>query len=143
MARRGRRTSAASIVERLTGTTPAKERVLVILGNLGGMVPPVEAARRLRVSAAMFRRLRAAMLAAALSSLEPRPRGRPMREVPKHAVEIRRLEGQVADLKEELELSRVREEIAILLPWTRRGQKKARRIWRRALDGTPSGSPAA
>lgn len=143
MTRRGRRTSAGSIVERLKATPAAKERALIILGNLGGAFPPGEAARRLRLSPAMFRRLRATMLSAALSALEPRPRGRPVRAVPKHVALIRTLEGRVEDLKQELELSRVREEIAILLPWTRRGQKKVRRIRRRTPAGMPSGSPAA
>jgi hypothetical protein len=143
MTRRGRRTSAGSIVERLKATAAAKERVLVILGNLGGTVPPSEASRRLQLSLAMFRRIRETMLKASLGALEPRPRGRPAREIPKHVRDARRLEVRVAELEEELELARVREEIALVLPWTRRSQKKTRRLRKRGPAGTPSGPPAA
>src|SRR5438552_7847365 len=129
MGRRGRRTSAAEIVGRLKGTAPAKERVLVMLGNLGGTVPAGDACTLLRVCPAMFRKLRETMLGAALGAIEPRPRGRPVREIPKHVRHIRSLEIRVADLEEELDLARVREEIALVLPWTRRSQKKTRRIW--------------
>src|SRR5437870_10274093 len=83
MARRGRRTSAAEIVGRLKGTVPAKERVLILLGNLGGTVPARDACTLLRVCPAMFRKLRETMLGAAIGAIEPRPRGRPVREIPK------------------------------------------------------------
>lgn len=143
MARRGRRTSPESIVERLGGTPPAKERVLVIVGNLGGTLPASEASRRLRLSSAMFRRLRELMLVASLGALEPRRRGRPPRVVSGQVRELRRLEARVADLEEELALSRVREEIALVLPWVGRGQKKVRRIRPGKSAGMPSTPPAA
>ena len=143
MAKRGRRTSAGSIVGRLEGPPLAKERVLAVLGNLGGTLPASEAAGKLRLSSAMFRRLRELLLVASLGALEPRRRGRPARVVPGHARELRRLEARVSDLEEELALSRVREEIALVLPWAGRSQKKARRTRPRQSAGMPSAPPAS
>lgn len=140
MARRWRRTSSVSIVGRLKATPMAKERVLVMLDNLGGVLATSEAARRLHVSPSMFQKLRQTMLEATLRSLEPRPRGRPSGEIPPHVRHLGKLEAQIESLKEELALARIREEIALLFPWTRSGQKKVRRIRGRKPGGTPSGS---
>jgi len=127
----------------MKGSPAAKERVLAILGNLGGTVATSEASSRLRVSPALVRRLRETLLEAALRALEPRPRGRPLQVVPKYVRDLRKLEVRLADLEEELELARVREQIALALPWTRRSQKRATSIPPRRPAETPSGSPAA
>jgi len=86
----------------------------------------------------MFQRLRQTMLEATLDALEPRPRGRPPRAIPPHLRRLRHLEARIASLEEDLALSRVREEIALLLPWTGRGQKKVRPIRARKPGITPS-----
>src|SRR5437016_5152892 len=116
MTRRGRPTSADSIVGRLKGTPQAKERLVVILANLGGGLTVTQALERLRFSRTLFRKLRCSMLAAALRGLEPRPRGRPVREVPKAVRKIRELEEKIARLEEDLAFARVREELALLIP---------------------------
>jgi hypothetical protein len=87
------------------------------------------------------------MLAAALSALEPRPRGRPVREVPQEGRRIRELEEKIVRLEEDLAFTRVREELALLVPWTRRNQKKSRAFrafWRAAMPlRPPAGSNGA
>jgi hypothetical protein len=147
MVQRGRPTSALSMVKRLKGTSMAKERVLVILENLGGALPVAEACRTLRVSPALFHRKRMAMLAAALRSLAPRPPGRPVRKAPEEERRVRELEEKIERLEEDLAFTRAREELALLVPWTRRREKKARvyrTFWRAAVPSRPpAGSSAA
>ena len=138
MVQRGRPTSAASMLKRLRGTTSAKERVTVILENLGGALPVAAAFTRMRVSRTLFYNLRMRMLAAALRALEPRPRGRPLVEMPKQERRIQELEEKILHLEEDLAFTRVREELALLVPWTGRHQKRSRKrqAWRRG--GGPS-----
>jgi len=147
MGQRGRPTSAASMVGRLKGSTVAKERMIVILANLGGTLPVAEALRRMRLSRTLFRRLRKTSIQVGLRALEPRPRGRPVREVPRHERKIRELQEKILQLEEDLALTRVREELALLIPWTARRQKKTfmRRASRRAVmrSSSPVGSRAA
>jgi hypothetical protein len=142
MARRGRPTSATSIVGRLRGTPQAKERLVVILSNLGGGLTVTQAVERLKFGRTLFKRLRRTMLAAALKTLEPRPRGRPVQEVPKSARKIRELEEKIRRLEEDLAFARVREELAFLIPWAGRRQKKIRRVRPSAPVSMPLGSPS-
>jgi hypothetical protein len=127
MVQRGRPTSAVSMVGRLKGTAIAKERTIVILENLGGALPVAAALRRTGMSRTLFHNLRMATLAAALRAVEPRPRGRPVREIPKHERRIHELEEKIVQLEEDLAFTRVREELALLVPWTGHRQKKRRR----------------
>src|SRR5258708_36197928 len=100
MAQRGRPTSVVSIVGHLKGGPVAKERLLVILSNLAGVLPVSEAVRRLGLSRTLFRRLRKALLMVGLRAVEPRPRGRPVREVPRHERVIVKLKDEIARLEE-------------------------------------------
>jgi hypothetical protein len=143
MVQRGRPTSVASIVGRLKGSLAAKQRVLVVLENLGGTLPVAEACRRLCFSRTLFRRYREALLLAAIQILEPRPRGRPVRRPPAASRRILELEEKNRLLEEDLAFTRVREELALLVPWTQRRQKKHRRFPASSRAPTPSGSPAA
>ena len=118
MVQRGRPTSAVSIVGRLKGTSSAKERVLVMLENLGGALPVAEACRRLSFSRTLFRRYREALLLAAIQVLEPRPRGRPVRRPLAESRRLLALEEKIRRLEEDLAFTRVREELALLVPWT-------------------------
>lgn len=121
----------------------AKERVLVILENLGGTLQVAEACRRIHFGRTLFRRNREAMLVAALRTLEPRPRGRPVRDLPTEGRQIRELEAKIERLEEDLALTRVREELALLVPWTQRRQKKSRAFrafWRAAMPPSSPGS---
>jgi len=142
MVQRGRPTSAASIVGRLKGTPAAKQRVLVVLENLGGTLPVAQACRRLCFSRTLFRRHREALLLAAIRVLEPRPRGRPVRKPPAESRRILELEDKISRLEEDLAFTRVREELALLVPWTQRRQKKNRRFPAFLRAATPSRPPA-
>jgi hypothetical protein len=147
MVQRGRPTSAVSIVHRLKGTPVAKERVLVILENLGGTLPFREACLRIHASRTLLRRQREAMLQAALRALEPRPPGRPAREIAPESRTIRLLQSKIERLEEDLSFSRVREELALLVPRAPRRQKKIRTVppfWRATMPPkSPDGSSDA
>src|SRR5262252_9158617 len=99
MVQRGRPTSAESMVERLKGSPLAKERVLVVLENLGGSLPVAEACSRLRISPALFHRQRMAALTAAMSALSPRAPGRPAREAIEGGRRVRELEEKIVRLE--------------------------------------------
>ena len=141
MAKRGRPLSVASLVGRLKSGTVAKERLLTNLENLAGTLSIGEACRRLHLARTPFRRLRKAALLAGLRATEPRPRGRPVRETPRHQLQIAKLEEKISALEEDLAVSRVREELAFLVPWAGRRQKKIRKTRVSGSGLAPSPSP--
>lgn len=141
MAKRGRPMSVVSLVGHLKSGEVAKERLLTILENLAGTLSIGEACRRLHLARTPFRRLRKAALQAGLRATEPRPRGRPVREVPRHQIQITKLEEKIAVLEEDLAVSRVREELAYLVPWAGRRQKKIRKTRASKPGPPPSTSP--
>jgi hypothetical protein len=118
------------MLRRLKGAPLAKERALIILENLGGGLPVGEACRRMDVSPALFHRQRMSFLEGGLVMLEPRPRGRPGRVGIPQDRRIRELEAKVERLEVDLAYTRVREELALLIPWTRRTEKGSRRFHR-------------
>jgi hypothetical protein len=61
-----------------------------------------------------FRQLRTELLQAALASLEDQPAGRPRR--PEESEQTAALRQQLEQLKQELQVAQVREEIALALP---------------------------
>lgn len=140
MAKRGRPTSVAAMLERLKAAPSTKERVLVLLSNLAGTMPVAEACRKLALGRTHFWSLRTALLEASIRAVEPRRRGRPIRMPTIHAGKIAELQAEIDRLKEALELARVREEIALLLPWTGRRQKRTRKIRRPRQGAMPSPS---
>ena len=147
MAQRGRPTSITAILEGLKASPVAKDRLLVIFENLAGLRPLSSACHHLRMSPTLFRRYRRAVLELGLAAVEPRPRGRPVRVIPKHARQATALQERIARLEEELVLARVREELALVLPLAARVQKKRRaaRPARPAVGPSrpPCGSDAA
>jgi hypothetical protein len=116
MKRKGRKPEGSALVERLDGSQQAKERLEVIIETLAGRLTIAEAGMRLGVKAARFHRLRTAVLKACLGCLEPQSAGRPRHTAT--AEEIRRgeLEREIVELKSELKIAVVREEIARVLP---------------------------
>jgi hypothetical protein len=113
----GRNPCGPEVVEWLDGSAKAKERLRVILETLMGRWRVHEACARLGICAQRFRQLRAALLQAALASLEDQPAGRPRR--PTEPEESRALRQRVAALERELLAAQVREEIALGLPRVR------------------------
>jgi len=111
---RGRKPAGPEYVDRLTGSTAAKERLHVVLETLAGRCRVQDACARLQISEPRFHQLRTQILQAGLDSLAARPAGRPRRPAPDER--LQRLEATVADLEIELQASRAREEIALVLP---------------------------
>ena len=112
----GRTPMGSRLLEHLEGSPHAKQRLEAILATLSGQLTVSEACQQLGIKDAMFHRLRARVLQAGLSDLEPRPRGRP-RHVPTPAEqENQRLEEEVADLQQQLEFAELRRDVAAILP---------------------------
>jgi len=69
------------LVERLDGSERAKTRLRVILETLSGQRTIPDACEELGIQETMFHRVRSEVLQTALDRLEPRPLGRPPRQV--------------------------------------------------------------
>jgi hypothetical protein len=113
---RGRRPSGPEYVEHLAGSNFAKERAKVLLETVAGRCRVHEACKRLGISEPRLQQLRTQMLQAAVNSLEPGSVGRPSRSSTPEQEEIARLQQQLVDLQVELQASRARAEIALILP---------------------------
>lgn len=111
---RGRKPSGPAVVQHLSGSALARERLQVVLETLAGTCRVQEACARLQLSEQRFDQLRTQVLQAGLESLEPRPAGRRPQLAP--APEVVTLQARVAELEIELRAARVREEIALALP---------------------------
>ena len=120
---RGRRTKALELVEGLSGSAEAKEKLRVILENLLLEKDIPRAAEALGVSVQRYYQLRAQGLQAALEGLEPRPIGRPPVEERPEEKRVEDLEAQVAALRLELKASEVREALALVMPSRRKGRE--------------------
>lgn len=116
MTRQGRKPLGPALVEHLPGSPRAKERLEAILQTIAGTLTVGEACARLGIHEAMFHRLRAEVLQAGLSRLEPRPQGRPPREISPEQERLSDMQQRLNDLESELHLARVRGEIAQVLP---------------------------
>lgn len=101
-------------VERIEGDATSKARLRAILETLWGTTSVEEACARLSISASRFHVLREEALSGALSALSPAPPGRPAAPVPDPTLEALLTEN--AELRSELEVSRLRTEIALAMP---------------------------
>ena len=111
---RGRPPKGLSHVDSLPGEKAEKERLKTILATVTGDLSVKEACGRLEVSESRFHELRQTALNAMLTGLAPRPPGRPAKE--REPKEVRELRERVAWLEEELEISRLKTEIAMWKP---------------------------
>jgi len=116
MTRQGRKPLGPKLVKHLPGSLRAKQRLEVILQTIAGNLTVGEACDRLGIGEAMFHRLRAGVLQAGLSHLEPRPLGRPRQAVSPDHEELSDMQHRLSDLEAELHLAEVRGEIAQVLP---------------------------
>lgn len=115
--RMGRPPKGVEHVDSVAGSAQAKERLKHVLLSLHGDLTREEAAHRIGISERRLRQLRDAVLTAAVASLEPGRPGRPRRARPTPQEELlKRLEGEANVLAWELTVSRVREELALLMP---------------------------
>jgi transposase-like protein len=119
-------------VDKLEGSEAAKHRLRVVLETLQGDRTVEEACRELGLSESGFYKLRSRTLEGALQSLEPRRVGRPAKEVSPEQERVDALKAEVFQLKMDLQASRIREEIALVMPHllkdkASKSKKKARR----------------
>ncbi len=119
-------------VDALEGTELEKERLKAILLTLSGKVPVEEACQQLGLRRSRFNELRKEALQAALDGLVPGVPGRPPKATLVDAGVVSDLERELGWLREELELSRVRTEIALVMP----------EILREPVSEPPGKSPA-
>jgi hypothetical protein len=111
--KRGRKPAGLEYVQNLEGSEEAKRRLQVVLETLTGQRGVQQACQLLAISETRFQQLRHELLQAALERLERKPAGRP-RATPAPA-DVGALQEQLAEMTKELESSRVREEVALIL----------------------------
>jgi hypothetical protein len=112
---RGRPPKGLAHVDSLEGDEGVKAQLKTILATLTGELTVGRAAARLGVSESRFHELRRKALLGMMAGLAPRSPGRP--PSPKDTDEVADLKERVAWFEEELEISRLRTEIALWKPW--------------------------
>jgi hypothetical protein len=113
---RGRRPQGCAGVDRLPGSSEAKERLKMIVENVAGIRRTRAACQQVRLSEPRFQQIRQEVLLVSLNCLEPRAAGRPAATLSPEAERIKELEEQLAAMEMELRAARAREEIALTLP---------------------------
>jgi hypothetical protein len=139
MAKRGRPNHPAALLMNIAGSPEAKERFLTILDNLGGTIDIESALARLGIGMTMYKRWRSVFLRCTVQALEPRPVGRPLRQVPPEWKRIRDLEREVHELKRDLKLTRLREELALIM----RGPAKKKKLPKAKPTETSATKPSS
>jgi hypothetical protein len=113
---RGRHPQGVELVAQLNGSDQAKQRLQVILEVVAGRCRVQQACARLGLGEDRLGQVRKAALQGALQALEPKTPGRPRCPEAVAARGVAELAARVVELEQELQLSRVREEIARILP---------------------------
>jgi transposase-like protein len=103
-------------VERLHGSAEAKRRLRAILQTVAQGQRLCDASADLDLTPQRFHMLRQQALQTALNALEPGRAGRPRKRPAAAAERLQALERENQQLRQELSASRVREEIALVLP---------------------------
>jgi len=103
-------------VDGLEGPGREKERLRAILETLAGEVTIETACAELDLSRSHFYELRARALQAALDGLIPGVPGRKPKIASVEISEVQRLERESAFLRQELDIARVRTELALVMP---------------------------
>jgi hypothetical protein len=110
----GRPTKGVEHVEGTEGSAEAKRRARMVLETLWGERTVEEACTELGVSPARFAVLREQALQGTVAALEPRAAGRP--PAPRPDPKVEDLERENRELRRDVEVARLREEIAIAMP---------------------------
>jgi len=114
---RGRKSKGPKIVEGLTGSDLAKERLRTIMQTFTGELSVQEAQQKLGIGHTAFHKLREKAFQLALEGLEPGHAGRPRGpSLTREEERIEELEAELLEMQIDLEASRIREEIAIAMP---------------------------
>jgi transposase-like protein len=111
---RGRPPKGLTHIDSLTPDPESRKRLKAVLATLMGQMTVAEACSRLSLSESRFHELRRRALSGMVDGLEPRPPGRPPQPVEDE--EVSSLKKQVDHLREELQISRLRTEIALWKP---------------------------
>lgn len=140
--RTGRPPLGSAHVVGLDGDRNQKKRLRVILESLSGELTIADACKRLTIGESRFHELRHQVLQSALDALAPRAPGRKPKAVRVDPEELDFVRRENGWLREELELSRLRTEIALVMPEilrepkseppVRGGKNPARRARRRS-----------
>ncbi len=113
---RGRPAKGPKLVEDLEGSGDAKARLKAILETINGEKGVAEACAELGIGKSAFHELRTKAMQKLLSDLEPKPAGRPRKEVSEEQTEIDRLKSENEKLLNKLEIAHVREELMLAMP---------------------------
>jgi hypothetical protein len=138
MTRRGRKPTGTKLLDKFTASPRAQARMRAILETVSGQKTIPEACAELEIGEAMFHRIRAEAMAAALGALEPKPMGRPRTATTAPSSVVAGLEQENQDLKVELRAAEVRAEIAGSMPHllTRKGRSEKKRKTTRRTKGS-------
>ena len=126
-AMQGRTPRGPEIVRGLHGGEQERQRLEAILETIAGRLSFTAAADRLGMTPQRLHMLRQQALQAALEALAPQPLGRPTKAARLGPEEIDALQRENERLQRELAASKLREEIAVVLPSrprSGRGEKK-------------------
>ena len=138
MTRLGRKPTGPKLLDKFTASPHAQARMRAILETVSGQKTIPEASAELEIGEAMFHRIRAEALAAALEALEPKPMGRPRTATTAPSPVVAALQQENQDLKVELRTAAVRAEIAQSMPHllTRKGRSEKKRQTTRRQKGS-------
>lgn len=130
---RGRPPRGSGIADDLKGSRHARERLKTVLQTITGELTVVQACEKLCITEAAFYRMRWKALEGAVEGLEPRPAGRPGRQLSPEEDRIAELEKELKLREVQLFAAQVREEIALAMPHLlkksgeeKKGRKKRR-----------------
>jgi len=124
---RGRKPRGPEFVRGLQGGAQERQRLEAILETVAGRLGISEAAEQLQMTPQRVHMLREQALQAAMDALAPQPLGRPPKSGGPDEERIDALQRENERLRRELAASKLREEIAVVLPGRpRRGEKKRR-----------------
>ncbi len=112
----GRPPMGPALVDGLEGGELEKERLKAILETLSGRCTIEEACSSVGLARSRFLELRDRVLSGGLEALEPGVPGRPPKRTEVDSQEHEELRRLAGWLREELEISRVRTEIALVCP---------------------------
>jgi hypothetical protein len=116
--------SGPELVEGAEGSPDAKARLRVILETIAGTKTIAEACEALGIGEAAFHKLRTRVLQEAVEGLEPRKPGRKPKETSAEEEVVQGLQVELEKLKLELRAARIREELALTMPYlVKRGKK--------------------
>jgi transposase-like protein len=113
---RGRRPRGPEIVDELPGGEQERVRLKAILQTLTGQMGISAAAQQLGLTPQRVHMLRELVLHAGLQALAPQPLGRPPRATGSEQERLDVLQHENERLRRELAASKLREEVALVLP---------------------------